>query len=166
MISPLTLLTASLKLSTLAAISLANLFLPSSLILSASSLRLASSNSSPLRVVGPLNKKLLRTGLEAIVLELIRLCRYARSVNLFFSRARREGPTLPDRGEPGSESVLKSSLSVGKDCREADEEEVIGEVAGTDVAAVRSLAGGGRTVSSAWAFRSCQVQEISLVAQG
>lgn len=49
--------------------------------------------------------------------------------------------------------MLKSSLSVGKDCREADEE----EVAGTDVAAVRSLAGGGRTVSSAWAFRSCQV---------
>lgn len=54
--------------------------------------------------------------------------------------------------------MLKSSLSVGKDCREADEEEVIGEVAGTDVAAVRSLAGGGRTVSSAWAFRSCQVR--------
>ena len=63
---------------------------------------------------------------------------------------------MPDRGELGSESVLKLSLSVGKDCRGANEEEVAGALAGgPDMAAVRSLAGGGRMISSAWAFRSC-----------
>ena|ERR1700683_629803 len=90
-ISPLTLLTASLNPSTLAAISLANLFLPSSLTWSASSLLCASSNSSRLNVVGPDNKKLFSTGLEAIVEEAIREWRYERRVSLFFSRARREG---------------------------------------------------------------------------
>ena len=61
--------------------------------------------------------------------------------------------------------MLKLSPPVGKACREANEEEVAGALAGgLDVAAVRSLAGGGRTVSSVWAFRSCEAQEISLVA--
>ena len=58
-----------------------------------------------------------------------------------------------------SESVLMLSPPVGKHCRGANEEEVAGALGGgLDVAAVRSLAGGGRTISSAWALRSCEAQ--------
>ena len=75
MISLSTFLTPPRKASIRVAISLANLFLPSSLALSASSLHFASSNSSGERVVGPDNKKDRRTGEEPMVDEASKECK-------------------------------------------------------------------------------------------
>jgi hypothetical protein len=97
--SPFTLRKADLSPSTLAAISFANRFLPSSRTLSASSRRLLSSISSGLSCVGPLNKKLRRTGLLANG-PLIKRVRYARRVSLFFSR---ESLAARVVGEDGSQ---------------------------------------------------------------
>src|SRR6266511_1454277 len=98
MISPFTCLTASLRASILTAISFANCVLPSSRNLSISSLRLASSNSSLERVVGPDSKNERITGDEAIVDDDNSECKYERRVRRFFSRAKRDVGGVEDVG--------------------------------------------------------------------
>jgi hypothetical protein len=113
-ISLLTLRTAFLKPSTLAATSFANRLRPSSLTRSASSRCLASSCSSGLNVVGPLIKKLRITGELAVTNEESRPCKYDRKVTRFFSRARDEAVTLcgDGRGLLGMSSALSVEKAV------------------------------------------------------
>jgi hypothetical protein len=142
--SPLTLLTASLRPSTRAAISLANRILPSSRILSASSRLPVSSISSLVNLIFPLNKKLLSTGEFAKCTLAKRLCRYERSVSLFLSLASLEGaPGRAFEADESEEEVESKDWAVDSL-----------EMAGCDGGAVgaatvlRSLAGGGGIGSS------------------
>lgn len=85
---------------------------------------------------------------------------YDRKVSRFFSRASRDGPKdaeVAEAGELGRESVLGLLFVPGRFCREANEAEVGVALAGApdDVTVLRSLAGGGRTISSGCALRSC-----------
>lgn len=152
MISPLTLLTASLSPSTRPAISNANRFRPSSRTLSASSRLRASSISSRLSVVGPLSRKLRSTGLDTSVVEDMSACRYARSVSRFFSRASREGPCAEAKvGEYGElalgrESVLSRAVVLEREKGWGAEP--------LAVTADLSLRGGGLIVSSGCFLRS------------
>jgi hypothetical protein len=108
--SPFTLFTASLSASTLPATSLANCLLPSSRTRSASSLLCASSLSPLFNTIGVLSRKHFNTGELANVLLLIRLCRYDRSVSLFFSRTSLDGWDGVGDGLDGEGSVSAEAL--------------------------------------------------------
>lgn len=85
--------------------------------------------------MGPEIRNDLNTGDEAIVEEARRECRYALSVSLFFSLAKRFGEKAVLVGDP--EYPFWNPFP----------ESAVGEVGGA-ATYVRSLAGGGRTSSS------------------
>jgi hypothetical protein len=142
MISPFIPRTAARSPSTRLAISLANLFRPSSRSWSASSRWRASSNSSKDNVVGPDIKNDRRTGDEARVDDVISEWRYARRVRRFFSRFNLEGALSGEFGDRIGSSVYCCDMFEG-------------EVGFVGAHVVRlSLTGGIRTSSSGWALRS------------
>ena len=168
MMSPFTPLTLSLSLSTRPATALAKRARPSSLTRSASSRLAASASSSWLSIVGPDIKNECSTGDDASAGVESSACRYARSVRRFFSRVSRawadedEEPAPPMvvvalwgvPGEGGGESVLAAERRVEEGLRgQPLDPPVLLLLLGT-LTNARSLAGGARTVSSGWAFRS------------
>lgn len=157
--SPLTLLTASRRLSTRLAISRANRLRLSSRVRSASSRRRQSSSSPGERVTGSIRRKALRTGEEPTVLEERREVRYARKVRRFLSRANPSFFLFRDEGlggtcvsEPSQESTEFGEM--GEKVSEGKLREFAGAELGA-VTVVRSLAGGNRMFSSGYRLASC-----------
>ena len=157
--SPLTLLTASRRLSTRLAISRANRLRLSSRVRSASSRRRQSSNSPGERVMGSIRRNALRTGEEPIDREERREVRYARKVRRFLSRASPSFLLFRDEGlggtcvsEPSQESMEFGEI--GENVSEGKFREFAGAELGA-VTVVRSLGGGSRIFSSGYRLASC-----------